>query len=446
MKEKRSLLWFKNELRLHDNEILFRAATKATFVLPVYIIDPAQFQLGKLGFPKTNFFRTQFLLDSLASLKTSLQKAEADLHVFVGRAEEIIPQLVRELKLTIVYASQEVGSEELMTQYAVEMQLKKVGVPLELLWQNTLYHADDIPWPIQRLPDTFTTFRKELEQESSVRKSFPIPEIPYQQLVASHPLPGIQDLGLVPQPADARSAFPFAGGEQEAQARLQTYFWEKDLLRKYKDTRNELLGTDYSSKFSAWLSLGCISPRTIYEEVKRYEQERTKNDSTYWLIFELLWRDYFRFAAKKYGVKIFQRKGLRNKPVSTTNNIELFEKWRAGETGIDFIDANMKELLHTGFMSNRGRQNVASYLAKDYKVNWTWGAAWFESQLIDYDVASNWLNWAYIAGVGNDPREDRYFNTESQVRKYDPKGEYTRYWLSDNMNAVKNTYASKVIS
>ncbi|NBP70539.1 MAG: cryptochrome DASH, partial [Cytophagia bacterium] len=164
------------------------------------------------------------------------------------------------------------------------------------------------------------------------------------------------------------------------------------------------------------------------------------------LIFELLWRDYFRFAAKKYGVKIFQRKGLRNKPVSATNNVELFEKWRAGETGIDFIDANMKELLHTGFISNRGRQNVASYLAKDYKVNWTWGAAWFESQLIDYDVASNWLNWAYIAGVGNDPREDRYFNTESQVRKYDPKGEYTRYWLSDNMNAVKNAYASKVIS
>ncbi|MCZ8214687.1 MAG: deoxyribodipyrimidine photo-lyase, partial [Cyclobacteriaceae bacterium] len=154
MKDKRSLLWFKNELRLHDNEILFRAATKATFVLPVYIIDPAQFQPGKLGFPKTNFFRTQFLLESLASLKTSLQKAEADLHVFVGRAEEIIPQLVRELRFTIVYASQEVGSEELMTQYAVEMQLKKVGVPLELLWQNTLYHADDIPWPIQRLPDT----------------------------------------------------------------------------------------------------------------------------------------------------------------------------------------------------------------------------------------------------------------------------------------------------
>lgn len=446
MREKRSLLWFKNELRLQDNEILFRAAAKASFVLPVYIIDPAQFQPKKFRFPKTGYYRAKFLIESLTDLKTALQGRGADLHVYIGRAEEIIPQLVRQLNLSVVYASQETGSEELYIQNAIDLQLKKLGVSLELYWQNTLYHVDDIPWPIQRLPDTFTNFRKELEQESQVRKNFPIPEIAYQQEIASHVIPTLQDLGFSPQPTDARSAIEFKGGEQKAKERMQEYFWEKDLLRTYKETRNELLGPDYSSKFSAWLSLGCISPRTIYEEVKRYEQERIKNDSTYWLIFELMWRDYFRFASKKYGSKIFQHNGLRNKTLISNNNVDLFEKWRIGETGVDFIDANMKELLYSGFMSNRGRQNVASFLTKDYKVDWTWGAAWFESQLIDYDVSSNWLNWAYIAGVGNDPREDRYFNTESQVRKYDPKGEYSRHWLAGKADVLKHAPESNIIS
>jgi deoxyribodipyrimidine photo-lyase len=152
------------------------------------------------------------------------------------------------------------------------------------------------------------------------------------------------------------------------------------------------------------------------------------NDSTYWLIFELLWRDYFRFVAAKYGTKIFQAQGICKKETQWQHDVARFESWRTGNTGVDFIDANMKELLLTGFMSNRGRQNVASFLTKDLGIDWRWGAAWFESQLMDYDVCSNWLNWAYVAGVGNDPREDRYFNIESQVRKYDPDNHYTKLW------------------
>ena len=100
------------------------------------------------------------------------------------------------------------------------------------------------------------------------------------------------------------------------------------------------------------------------------------------------------------------------------------------------VDANMKELLLTGYMSNRGRQNAASYLMYNLGVKWTWGAAWFENRLIDYDPCSNWLNWAYIAGVGNDPRQGRQFSIESQSARYDAKGEYTRYWLErDIQNA-----------
>jgi deoxyribodipyrimidine photo-lyase len=109
----------------------------------------------------------------------------------------------------------------------------------------------------------------------------------------------------------------------------------------------------------------------------------------------------------------------------------LFFKWTDGLTGIPFIDANMRELNLTGFMSNRGRQNVASFLVNDLGIDWRWGAAYFESMLIDYDVCSNWGNWMYIAGVGNDPRENRYFNILRQANNYDPKGDYIRQWIPE---------------
>jgi deoxyribodipyrimidine photo-lyase len=192
-----------------------------------------------------------------------------------------------------------------------------------------------------------------------------------------------------------------------------------------------MLGADYSSKFSAWLALGCLSPRYIYQEVTKYEKERVKNDSTYWLIFELLWRDFFRFIAVKYGNKIFYISGLQNISLPWQENWSIFETWCEGQTGYPLIDANMRELKLTGFMSNRGRQNVASFLTKNLGINWQMGAQWFESLLIDYDVCSNWGNWNYTAGVGNDARGFRYFNIPKQSKDYDYQGDYLRHWLPE---------------
>jgi deoxyribodipyrimidine photo-lyase len=193
-----------------------------------------------------------------------------------------------------------------------------------------------------------------------------------------------------------------------------------------------MIGADYSSKFSAWLALGSLSPREIYFELKKYEAQFGSNDSTYWLVFELLWRDYFRFMMKKHRVKFFQQNGIQSKGITINkhNNLAL-QSWIDGNTGVDFVDANMIELKLTGFMSNRGRQNVASYLCNDLKLDWRYGAAYFEQQLIDYDVCSNWGNWAYLAGVGNDPRGNRYFNIEKQAQDYDKDKDYRKLWLAD---------------
>jgi deoxyribodipyrimidine photo-lyase len=223
----------------------------------------------------------------------------------------------------------------------------------------------------------------------------------------------------------------FVGGETEGLKRLNKFIWKDKSILHYKETRNQLIGESYSSKLSTWLANGSLSARIIFTEIKRFEKEVEANESTYWLVFELLCRDYFRFITKKYGNKIFLTGGIKNKANNYKNDIGLFERWRVGKTDNYFVDANMIELLKSGFMSNRGRQNVASYLCKDLMIDWRWGASWFESQLIDYDVASNWCNWMYIAGVGNDPREARYFNVNKQAEMYDKDKSYRKLWLDD---------------
>jgi deoxyribodipyrimidine photo-lyase len=134
---------------------------------------------------------------------------------------------------------------------------------------------------------------------------------------------------------------------------------------------------------------------------------------------------------RKYDKLFFLKNGIKkSEPIVRSFNEKRFYDWKNGETGLDFIDANMKELKLSGFMSNRGRQNVASYLCNDLKLDWRYGAACFEEQLIDYDVCSNWGNWAYIAGVGNDPRGHRVFNVQKQANDYDKDFTYRKLWLT----------------
>lgn len=145
-------------------------------------------------------------------------------------------------------------------------------------------------------------------------------------------------------------------------------------------------------------------------------------------MFELLWRDYFHFVTKKHGRLIYQETGITGKVKAGLASNEFFSQWAKGDTQEPFVDANMKELNATGFMSNRGRQIVASYLIYTLKADWRLGAAYFEKMLIDYDPCSNYGNWAYIAGVGNDPRGGRAFDILRQKETYDPKGSYQEFW------------------
>ncbi|XP_063958093.1 cryptochrome DASH-like [Lytechinus pictus] len=427
----------RNDLRYHDNEVLFWAHKNATNVIPLYCFDPRHYKSTyNFGFPKTGPHRLKFLLESVEDLRKTLQSVGSGLVVRNGQPEDVVTQLIQQFgkdEVAAVALQEEVTSEELDVEAGLQQSCSKLGVQLKKFWGSTLYHRQDVPFDPQGVPNVYTEFRKKVENRSNVRPPINMPNslkgLP--QGIAEGDIPTFSSFCVKDPGSDSRSAFPFRGGESTGLARIEDYFWKSDCISQYKETRNGLIGSEYSTKFAAWLAHGCVSPRKIHAEVKRYEKERTANQSTYWVIFELIWRDYFKYVAMKFGSKMFALNGLLDVQKQWTKNKRWFDAWSKGQTGVPFVDANMREVAATGFMSNRGRQNVASFLAKDLCLDWRLGAEWFEQMLVDHDVTSNYGNWLYSAGVGNDPRESRKFNMIKQGLDYDPQGDYIRLWVPE---------------
>lgn len=446
-----AIVWFRNDLRLYDNYALSKAVSLASEVINVYIFDKRN-QTGHSksregNYPRAGAKRLQFVLESVKDLQKSLQKHKSNLIIKVGNSEEEIENLAKKCNAEIVIAHKEVAYEEIQMEKKLRAMLSKLDIQSEFIWDNTMFHIDDLPFSnISEIPDVFTSFRKKIESKKTpVRSCLPIPDIPELKyhLEKEDTFCSLNQLGISDEDIENlkkqdqshskdQKLLSFDGGETAGNARINEYIFENDCLKEYKETRNGLLGKNYSSKFSAWLAYGCVSPRYVYESVKKYESERVSNQSTYWLIFEMMFRDYFRYWVYKQGKRVFFAGGTKNrKDIKWIYNDEYLDAWCNGFTGFPFIDACMRELKSTGFMSNRGRQNVCSFLAKDMNLDWRLGAEWFENQLIDYDVASNWGNWVYCAGVGNDPREDRYFNILKQASLYDPDGEFVKFWCPE---------------
>ena len=443
----------RNDLRVHDNECLYWAQQNGDYIVPLFCFDKHMYGTSTstwhFGFPKAAHHRTRFVLESVADMRDTLRKCGSDLvvrsHQSTVEALGGIIQLCHQntqkghSEITVVY-QREIAKEEIDVEAELCQLCQRENVTIKTFWGLTLYHVEDLPFPsIQFLPDTYTGFRKNVETRCKVRPLVSMPEnlksLPLfvrNEHIGVIPTLGelISDLSLAVR--DMRSAFPFPGGEMAGISRLDYYLWKTDHVAKYKETRNGLIGVDYSTKLSPWLAVGAVSPRKVFHSIKNYEAERSANHSTYWVIFELLWRDYFKFVNMKYGDRIFYLSGIMKKTgLPWKKEMATFDRWRHGQTGIPFVDANMRELLQTGWMSNRGRQNVASFLVKDLGIDWRLGAEWFESLLVDHDVSSNYGNWNYSAGIGNDPRENRKFNMIKQAHDYDPRGEFVRLWVPE---------------
>ena len=419
---KRGLVWFKNDLRLHDNEALCQAISQCDELVFCFCVEQDLFQNLDLGFRKADINRFKFLEQSVLTLKKNLEFLGAPLIICSGIAAEQIPKIVNEYNINFIFGEEEYASEELKIVVDVQDQLPKID--FQFYWGKTLYHKDDIPFEIENIPLTSKAYRIPASKESTPRVVFKTPTaLNAVANVKNTNFPSYTLFGFSEE--EYNNAIPFVeGGEDAGLERLHYYTFESELLTGYRWTRNRSEGLDYSSKFSPYLALGCISPREIYWVVKKYEERIKKNQSTWWLVFELVWRDYFTFKGMRFGDKIFKTEGFKNKDVAFENNETIFNRWCNGNTGIPFIDAHMRQLNKVGFMSNRGRVNCASYLVHDLKIDWTWGAAYFESKLIDYDVSANWLNWHVQA------YEIYYTNPVNQSNKYKAQ-EFIRTWIPE---------------
>jgi deoxyribodipyrimidine photo-lyase len=413
------IYWFRNDLRLEDNPAFALACQSADFLLPIYVHEQQLDLETQWGFPRVGKHRQTFLQESLQDLRLRLRQLGSDLLELSGSCDEVFTDLRTQFGVNQVYCEQIEAPEELAQVSA----LRGIGFELHCAWQSSMLNPKDLPFQLEQMPDVFTQFRQQIEKQKC-RFANPI-EV--GQVIP--PLPkGGQPIGLQVRTDMPRRNSPFIGGEGKANEHIHQYF-ERRLVDTYKETRNQLIGMDYSSKFSPWLALGCASARSIAQKLTEYERTNGANDGTYWLWFELLWRDYFRFLHFKYGSRLYQPKGLSDKQSNPFDDVK-FKQWTSGNTGVSLIDAGMRELSKTGFLSNRMRQILASYWIYDMQGDWRAGAAWFESQLIDYDVYSNQGNWLYIAGKGTDPRGGRPFNVAKQTKDHDPDGVYQRMWLS----------------
>jgi deoxyribodipyrimidine photo-lyase len=416
----KGLLWLRNNLRLADNPALDRALRECGEVLFVYVFDVRTWNPKRMG-P----FRARFQHESLSALREKITGRGGKIEFIRGSALEEIPKLMERYGAQRCYAQREDAHEEVSEERALA---KKID--LVLTEGKGLFEEEDLPFALEELPSTFSSFRRKVEKNLKVRSLCPEPDELTCSFETETELPALFDVGLEDPMEDERVVLGFRGGEEEGWKWMTEWMWECDCLQRYKETRNGLVGADYSSKLSPWLANGCLSAVQIYWEIKKYEEERVANESTYWLFFELLWREFFRFVGRRYGPRLFIKGGIKGEEtyVSQRDSLKL-KNWRLGQTQDDFVNANMVELVLTGWMSNRGRQNVASYLIHELGQSWLDGARFFERNLIDYDPCSNYGNWAYLGGVGKDPRPNRAFNLPKQAEIYDPDGIFRKLWL-----------------
>ncbi len=430
------LVWFRNDLRLDDNQTLAKALSDKTHKVSfLFVYDKAFDTQTPEGQLRMAPFRKKFLAESVHSLRVSLQALGADLIYAIGDPVKTVLAVCEKLDIQQVFYSKLSAFDERQQEIELEEQLELTSRTAFSFETQTLFCPSDMEEFNPNAVMGFTKFRKIVEQSWPIRGPLkPITQIEPAVLnpsLSNIPKWDYQTALQHPKPARGVS---MSGGESAALERMKEFFWNGDHLRTYKSTRNGLIELDDSSKFSPALALGCISARRIYSEVRRYECEKISNESTLWFLYELLWRDHFHIQGFRRGRHLFTD-SLAGPPKFLNSELQLaaFEKWRTAKTKQPFVDAGMRELNQSGWLSNPMRQNVASYLVHNLGVDWKMGARWFETCLIDYDPCSNWGNWAYIAGAGKE-NTPHIFDVEQQAQAYDSEGQYRAFWSPGMLN------------
>jgi len=414
---KTHLFWFTQDLRLSDNPGL-EMACDCDRLLLVYCIDPAELKPNRYGLQGMSLHRLRFLYEGLIDLDQQLRLLDQNLLICMGNPVEVLSRLIQEHEVDHVFTAEHSGSYERKRWQILSKRFENVA--FTRVNNLRIFEIKDLPFSLENLPSSFSGFRKRVESFNFVS---PCPQITHMptSVTRDHAWP----VTLARPEADPASAFH--GGETHGLNHLNQYF-ASSAPQTYIETRNALDNWEHSTKLSPWLAQGSLSVRQTLQALREHEAQQGANDSTYWIFFELLWREYFQLYALKHNTRLFNFAGCKNNAPLTSFYPQRFRAWCEGNTPYAAVNACMRQLKATGYMSNRGRQWVASCLVNELGLDWRYGAAYFEQQLLDYDVASNWGNWQYLAGVGADPRGPRHFNLEKQSQMHDPTGEFIQHW------------------
>jgi deoxyribodipyrimidine photo-lyase len=426
-------MWFSNDLRIDDNQTLARAAKHCDHLVCIYIIDASWFKPNRYGLKTIGEHRWRFLNESLMDLLHQLKSKNQELLIFHESTLKSIYQCIEKYNIDAVYQSCHAGFYENKQWNNVRQRFPNLH--FEQVDTHTLFNKENLPITLNELKGglSFSKFRKKVENaypkllfssssilynDKSLRAINKLPPPP-QHLKFN--IPNLPTTGIKKELSNLK------GGAMEGHKQVREYFNSRQ-ASQYKLDRNALDGWKNSTKFSPWLANGCLSVKQIFNELDVYETNHGRNESTYWIKFELLWREYFQWLSHANDYQLFNRTGLQKVKILNSFYPERFKRWTSGNTPYPLVNACMNQLNQTGYISNRGRQIVASYLVNELEMDWRYGAAYFEQQLIDYDVAANWGNWQYLAGVGTDLRGKRHFDINKQTQLYDAHGLFMKKW------------------
>lgn len=394
---RRIIYWFRNDLRLKDNQALSAAVGSTDEIIPVYVFDPRQFEKTKLGFRRTGALRARFLIESVAELRENIRQKGGDLLIRAGKPEEIVAKLAEDYNADYVYTSKEIAPQETRIESSLSKNLKTANVDIKLFWMDTMISAFDLPFRVSKLPSAFAEFERLLSNDLKIKDQFPTPEtITLPTDFEAGAIPGLPELGIDPSEIPLEASGVSRGGETHALAVLKEYveqYVKKDIAYPSAEPLTD-------TRLSDWLSLGCISASYIYRSVKTAQSHAVTEDT---IITNLLKREFLHWTLLRFGPRMFKPSGVKHHfNRRWKNDNATFEKWIKGQTESEAINSIIQKLAATGFITAAERESAAKYLVDDLDINWTWGAMYFESLLLDYEASVNWGRWNNIARVGED--------------------------------------------
>ncbi|MEE2903782.1 MAG: DASH family cryptochrome [Myxococcota bacterium] len=423
------VIWLTGDsVRLDSNPALEHgidlATKKNAYLIPLAVAEKHKWEGTQFNIPRSGPHWKRVRANSWLQLRAILRSRGSGLWMLQGTILEALQQIMERWEIDAVVTDLALSVEEEKTL----SEIRTLGIEVHEVSVNDLFEREQLPFLTTRPPKTFTQFRRQVEKKKNLNPLPPAPAPSMFPAFLDSPWEDSEDiLKAANKSVSSLVEVECIGGEQWAKD-LWALYLDQQALSHYKKTRNAFSGQFNSSHLSVSLAHGLISPRRVWYDTLSYEKTVAKNDSTYWLRFELLWREFLHWYARSAGSKLFMSGGPEMKVYQYIDDQSSFERWKYGDTGFAIVDACQKELLASGWMSNRGRQLVASCLVNELNLDWRIGASWFESQLADFDVAVNWGNWAYIAGVGPDPRGGRHFHLEQQTQRYDSSGAHRKHW------------------